>query len=73
MGRHVAGRARVGVLAPGAADVVGLLEDGEGIDAGLLEVHAHGDAGEAGADDHDRKVARCQISVLHDADTIIGE
>ena len=51
--RHVAGAARVGVLAPGAADRVGLLEDDEVLDARFLELDRCADAGEAVADDHD--------------------
>ena len=35
MRRHVAGAARIAVVAPGAADVVGALEDDEVLDAGL--------------------------------------
>jgi hypothetical protein len=49
---HVARAAGVGVLAPGAAELVGLLEDEE-VDAGLLELDRHAEAGESGADDDD--------------------
>ena len=47
----VAGRARVGVVAPDAADPLGLLEDREGVDPGPLQGHREPDAAEAGADD----------------------
>src|SRR5262249_34339906 len=54
--RDVARRTGVGVLAPRAPDVARLLEDRERLDPGALELHAHGDAREAGADDDDREV-----------------
>ena len=43
---NVAGRARVGVGPPDAADAVGALEDGEVADAGLEQLDAHADAAE---------------------------
>ena len=49
---HVARAARVGVVAPGAAEVVGLLEDEEVVDPGLLQTDRHAEPGEAAADDH---------------------
>ena len=49
--RHVAGAARVGVVVPGAADVVAPLEHGEVLDPLLLEADRHAEAGEAAADD----------------------
>ncbi len=51
--RDVAGAARVGVVAPGAADVGAALEDREVVEAGVHELDGHGDAREAGADDRD--------------------
>jgi hypothetical protein len=53
---HVAGHARVVVVAPGAADGRRLLEDGEVVDAGLLEPDPHAQAGEAAADHRDAEV-----------------
>ena len=64
MRRDVAGRARIGVVAPGAADAVGLLEDDEVVDPRLLELDARRQAGEPRADDdrfedgHDSKDTR---------------
>ncbi len=49
---HIAGRAGIGVLAPHPAHVPGLLQDGEGIDAGLLQRVPHAQAAETAADDH---------------------
>src|SRR5207244_13324690 len=48
--RNVAGGSRVGVVTPGAAQAVGLLEDGEGLDPGLLQLDGETEAREAGAD-----------------------
>ena len=48
--RDVAGAARIGVVPPGAAYVVGLLQDQE-VDALALQRDAHAKTGEAGADD----------------------
>ena len=53
----VAGRARVGVLAPHSADPIRLLEDRELVEAVLLETDAHAHAGEAAADDRDARGA----------------
>ena len=53
----VAGAARVGVVAPGAAEVVGALEDHEVLDAVLLERDRHPDAGQPGAGDGDLDVS----------------
>ena len=53
MRRDVAGAARVGVVPPGAADVLGLLQDDEVVPAGLLELDRHAEPGEPGADDDD--------------------
>src|SRR5438876_2830023 len=52
-GRDVAGGARVGVVAPGAAQAVRLLEDRERVDAGLLQLDAEAEPREARADDRD--------------------
>jgi len=54
---HVAGRAGVGVVAPGAADLFRALEDREGVDARAQELDRGADPGEAGADDRDRELA----------------
>ena len=50
---HVAGRTRVGVVAPGAADVLGGLEDDDRPDAGSLEAHSHAQSTEPRTDDGD--------------------
>ena len=57
---HVAGAARVGVVVPGAADVVAALEHDEVVDALLLEADRHAEAGEAAADD----ATRCPMSSI---------
>ena len=49
--RHVAGRARVGVVAPDAADRVGALEDRDVLDALLPQRAGRPQPAEAGADD----------------------
>ena len=49
----VAGAARVVVVAPGAADGVGALQDQEVVVTRLLQAVGHGQAGEARADDDD--------------------
>jgi AcrR family transcriptional regulator len=54
--RDVALAARVGVVAPGAADLVAALEHHEVVHAGLLELDRHAEAGEAAADDRDAHV-----------------
>ena len=53
---HVAAAARVGVVAPGAAEVVGALEQDEVLDPGLAQPYAEADAGEPGPDDRDAVV-----------------
>ena len=55
--RGVAGRARVGVVAPDAADLVGLLEHGDVADAGPEQLGGDTEAAEAGADDDDAGTA----------------
>ena len=59
----VAGAARVGVVPPGAADVLGLLQDDEVVDAGLLQLDRHAEPGEPGADDDDPGLG----ALTHDA------
>src|SRR5439155_11456011 len=49
--RNVAGRARVAVLAPAAADLVGFFEDDEVVDARAPERDGHAEPAEAGPDD----------------------
>ena len=65
MRRHVARAAGIGVVAPGAADVVGPLEDDEVVDrrAACRRI-AVAEAGEAGADDDDAGVPSL-AEVLH--------
>jgi hypothetical protein len=48
---HVAGGARVGVVAPGAADGLTLVDHDEVGDAGLVELDRRTETGEAGAED----------------------
>jgi hypothetical protein len=55
--RDVACTAGIGVVPPGAADVVGLLEDHE-VDVSLLQLDTHAQAGEARADDQRAGVHR---------------
>ncbi len=55
MGRDVAPAPRVGVIPPGTAHPLGLLDDGEAADAGPDELHAHGQAGQTAADDDDTR------------------
>jgi hypothetical protein len=64
VGGHVALAARVGVVPPGAADVVGALEQDEVLDPRLLEADRHAQAGEAGADDRDLDVHRWLLIAL---------
>ena len=47
---HIAGDARIAVLAPGAADALRLFQDDEVVDALLLQLNAHADAGHARAE-----------------------
>jgi hypothetical protein len=49
--RHVAGGARIVVVAPGAADLAGLFQQQEVVLAGLAQLHGQAQAGEAAADD----------------------
>ena len=49
----VARRARIAVVAPGAAEARGLLEDREVVDARPFELHPQAKPGEAEADDRD--------------------
>jgi hypothetical protein len=55
--RHVAGQARVGVLAPGTAQALGLLVDGVVVEAGLLQLDGREDAGHSRTDDEEAEVA----------------
>src|ERR1700730_15401860 len=55
--RHVAGEARVGIVAPGPPEVVASVDDEEVLDAGLLERRGHADSPEPGAG-HDYPVRR---------------
>ena len=55
---------RVRVVPPGAADAERRLVDGERVDAGVLHLHAGGDATEPGADDHDPWRARGSEQLL---------
>ena len=62
---HVALGAGIRVVAPGAADFVGLLEYHEATLTLLQQPDAHAESAEAGADDHDferiREAGRRQI------------
>jgi hypothetical protein len=52
--RHVAGCARIGVVAPSPAEVVTAVEHDKIVDPHLAHPDGHPDAREAGADDDDR-------------------
>ena len=56
--RDVAGAAGVGVVAPGAAEIVGALEDHEVLDPVALQGDPHRDAAESAADDDHMVVGR---------------
>ena len=80
--RHVAGGAGIRVVPPGAADAVGLLVDRERLDAGPLQLDAHADAAEAGADDRDARRRRARRdpsgwpdgeALLHPADDLADD
>ncbi len=51
MRRNVARDPRVRIVAPRSADAVCALEDGEVVDAGLLQANRHAETGEARPDD----------------------
>jgi hypothetical protein len=53
VGLHVAGRPRIGIEVPGAADVLALLQDDKVIDARLAQLDRLAQATEAGAQDGD--------------------
>src|SRR5258708_39192840 len=53
---HVARATRVGVVAPGAANVIGALQDDEVLDAVATQGDGHAQAAEAAADDGDADV-----------------
>lgn len=57
MGRGVAGGAGIGVVAPDAADALGLLEDGEGGEARLAQPDGETDAAESASDDGDGRLS----------------
>jgi hypothetical protein len=56
--RHVAGAAGIGVVAPGAADAAGALQQDEVLDPPPLEGHRGADPGEPAADDGNPHVRR---------------
>ena len=56
---HVAGAARVSIVAPRAAQVGGPLEDNDVVDAASAQCDRHADAGEPAPDDQDAGGARC--------------
>src|SRR4029077_1342452 len=66
--RQVDEQARVGVVAPGAADVVGLLVDGE-VDPRALELLGHEEAADAGTGDYNPKLrhSKVQLSIERSA------
>ena len=53
----------IGVVAPGAAEVVGALEHVEVVDPVVEQPDGHADPGEAGADDRDARVAGAAVAV----------
>jgi len=60
---HVAGAARVGVVPPGAADVVALLEDHQAqVSMVAAELDGCGETAEAGSDDRDIDVHGCDVT-----------
>jgi hypothetical protein len=59
---HVAGAARIGVVAPRAADVLGLLQDDEVLDPGLAQPNGDPQPGEAAADDGHRHIL---LNIIH--------
>ena len=63
--RDVARGARVGVVPPGPADLLGAVQDEEVLAAVTPQLGAHAEAGESGADDEDLGglVARCGAHV----------
>ena len=58
MRRHIAGAARIVILAPRAADVVAFLQQHKRIDPRLPQRDGHGDAGKSSADYRDFIVHR---------------
>ncbi|MCY1369407.1 hypothetical protein D9M69_564450 [compost metagenome] len=62
---HVAGRAGVAVVAPGAADLAALLEDQKVVDAGLLQLDGQAQAAEPGTDDQHLQGCRPLGVVMH--------
>ncbi len=72
---HVARAARIGVVAPGPADVVGRLEYDEVAPAGLTETDGRPEAAEPGTDDRDVDIGPggaliVHLAVVFDADRI---
>jgi hypothetical protein len=62
--RYVAGQARIAVIAPRSAEVIGAVQHDEIVDARLLERDRHADPAESRADDdhpvrHGRSLALC--------------
>jgi hypothetical protein len=69
VGRDVAGGAGVGVVAPGAAEVVAAVEHDEVVDAHGAQAGRHADAGEPGADDDDAVLVAHGVEVTKEATT----
>ena len=65
MRRHVAGDAGIGVLAPGAANAVGFLVDGVVGVTRLPQLDGGENAGHAGADDDDARIAVIVLRSAH--------
>src|SRR5262245_31541000 len=63
MRRNVASHSGVRIVAPGAADTSGLLEDLERIDAGALERDTHAHAGEPGSENRNSRCDWAQESL----------
>ena len=62
---HIAGTAGIGIVAPGAAHIIGTFENREILDALLLETNTGIDAGKTGTDD-DHIVGDCGAFIIRD-------
>ena len=63
--RHIAAQARIGIVAPGAAQTVSFFIDGEIRDAGILELDGSQNAGHSCPDDRNFWLARCTLLAAH--------
>ncbi len=73
MGGNVTRQTRISVLAPGAADALGLLIDDDLVLARLAQADGGQDAGHAGADDDDAKRLRRRVCDSHGGESLRGE